>query len=181
VVEDGDVADCEAVTVSVVLHPGAGGFEAKALDQDVAAVFEVDILGSGSVFVSEIRPLAVDCASSSDCDIFEVFARDDRPVAEFAAVGEFSGGAVVGFVFAAEERAAGVELYSDIALEIDGPGEPCSWGQVNRAAAVFGALVDSFLDGVGAERFAAWLGAEIADVADFPAGRRRRRCDQEHY
>ena len=86
-----------------MLHPTACRSEADVFDEDVTTVFEIDVLGSGAVFVFEIYSLAVDDAASSDCDVFEAFACYDGPVAECLIVGAFelAGRAVVGFVLAA--------------------------------------------------------------------------------
>ncbi len=167
VVVDGDAPDRDPLAGQVVLHPHGGASHGHALDRHPAAADQADGVGPREVFrPAELGPVAVDGAPPADGDVLEVLSGDEAAVHVVVGVGADRGDAagIVVQLFAAQERAAGLEEQADVALQADGSRAERSRGEIDRAPAAGRARVDRLLDRRGAKRLSVVLGAEIADV-----------------
>lgn len=153
-----------------MLHPTAGAAKMNAFNENIGALFQINILRARAVLVLEICPLPVDGTSPANRNILQVLAGDDGPGAKRLASrsAEFTPSAVVPLLFTPEKHTAGIELKGHVTFQIDRPCKPRPGGEINRPPSVFGALVDGLLNRLSAKGRTVRFGAEIEHIICFP-------------
>ncbi len=177
--------DAYVVTRQVMLDPHRGVLYGDVFYQYVLALNNSNHVWADLVWSFEGRALAVDCAAACYGDALQLFSVNQALVCVVIRVGPegLHGRGEVFEVGAAQKGGACIEPERDVAFHVDCAGEESAGREIDGPAALFGAYVDCFLNGFGAQSFAVRFGAVVTNVVDIIRAEDRscREEAQERY